>query len=159
MLTAAALVVPALRTLWWWFPEGPKFTMGGFYCPLGAEPHVLDHEWLDALTVVTLSAELDGVPAAVMALCLSAILAFRGRWSAVAGWVTAALFVLIAGVFTIPYAVQIVSDGCARVLRFGGWDIVTSGVLQHYLAGAALVVLLTGVRRAVVPAAHRATPM
>ncbi|MEV1005650.1 hypothetical protein [Nonomuraea sp. NPDC050202] len=65
----------------------------------------------------------------------------------VAAWLTAALFVIIAGVFTIPYAVQFVSEGCTDTLRLGGWGIVKFGPILHYLAGAVLVTFLALIRR------------
>jgi hypothetical protein len=95
----------------------------------------------------TVTAELNGWPTAVMALGLSATLALRGRWGMVAAWLTVALFVIIAGVFTIPYAVQFVSEGCTDTLRLGGWDIVKFGPILHYLAGAVLVTFLALIRR------------
>ncbi|MGR6912857.1 hypothetical protein ACU635_01205 [[Actinomadura] parvosata] len=64
-----------------------------------------------------------------------------------AAWLTAALFVLIAGVFSIPYAVQIISDGCTDSIQFGGWDIVMYGPILHYVAGAVLVAFLALIRR------------
>lgn len=144
LLTLAALAAPALRTAWWYFPEGPTYSTQGFVCPLSAEPPFhADVGWLTEINWRTMSAELNGWSTAVMALGLSATLALRGRWRTIAGWTTAALFVVIAGLFTIPYAIEIVSDGCRDTLRFGGWGIVEYGPHLHYLTGAVLVVFLT----------------
>ncbi|MEV6038275.1 hypothetical protein AB0L65_44500 [Nonomuraea sp. NPDC052116] len=93
------------------------------------------------------SAESYGWPTLMMALGLSATLALRSRWGTLAGWLTAALFVVVAIVFTIPYAFEIVSDSCVYTFRFVGWDVVERGPFLHYLAGAVLVLFLTQVRR------------
>ncbi|MEV0620568.1 hypothetical protein AB0I81_45100 [Nonomuraea sp. NPDC050404] len=103
----------------------------------------LDVEWLWEITRLTITAEAAGLPTAVMALGLVAVLAFRGAWSA---RVTAALFVAIAVVFTIPYAITTVPDDCGSSLRFGGWHIVEPGPAVHYLAAAALVGSLGRIR-------------
>ncbi|MFI7617638.1 hypothetical protein ACIBP6_41085 [Nonomuraea terrae] len=148
MLTLAALAAPALRTFSLYFPEGPTYSTEGFTCPLSSEPLVLtDVGWLIEINWRTISAELNGWPTAVMALGLCAVLALRGRWGVAAAWLTAALFVVIAGVFTIPYAVQIISDGCTDTIQFGGWDIVMYGPILHYVAGAVLVTFLAFIRR------------
>ncbi|SDI63055.1 hypothetical protein [Nonomuraea jiangxiensis] len=148
LLTVAALAAPALRTFSLYFPEGPTYSTQGFVCPLSSEPIVFtDVGWLIEINWQTISAELNGWPTAVMALGLCATLALRGRWGIAAAWLTAALFLVIAGVFTIPYAVEIISDGCTDTLRFGGWDIVESGPILHYLAGAVLVTFLALIRR------------
>lgn len=147
-LTLAALTAPALRTFSLYVPEGPTYSTRGFVCPLSSEPIIFsDVGWLLNINWQTISAELNGRPTAVMALCLCAILALRGGWVKVAAWSTVALFVVIAGVFTIPYAVQIISDGCTDTIRFGGWDIVTYGPILHYAAGAVLVAFLALIRR------------
>ncbi|WP_326823855.1 hypothetical protein [Streptosporangium sp. NBC_01756] len=147
-MTLAALVAPASRTVRWYFPAGPTYTAEGFACPLSAEPHVFqDVGWLIEINWRTISAELNGWPTAVMALGLSAVLALRGRWSTIAGWMTAALFVVIAVVFTTPFAIEIVTDGCQDTLHFGGWNIVEAGPIMHYLAGAVLVIFLSLLRR------------
>jgi hypothetical protein len=146
LLTLAALAAPASRTAWWYFPEGPTYK--GSTCPLSAGPLVFqDVGWLLEINWRTMSAELNGWPTAVMVLGLSAVLVLRGRWGAVAGWVTAALFVVIAMVFTIPFAVEVVSDDCWSTLRFGGWKIIEVGPIAHYLAGAVLVMFLSLLRR------------
>lgn len=148
VLTLAALTAPALRTFSLYFPEGPTYSTQGSYCPLSSEPIVLtDIGWLVEINWQTVSAELNGWPTAVMALGLSATLALRGRWGIVAAWLTVALFVVNAGVFTIPYAVQIISDGCTDTIQFGGWDIVMYGPVLHYVAGAVLVAFLALIRR------------
>ncbi|MFI7057681.1 hypothetical protein ACWDOR_26285 [Streptosporangium canum] len=148
LLTLAALAAPASRTVWWYFPEGPTYTTEGFVCPLGVEPRVFqDAGWLIEINWRTISAELNGWPTVVMALGLSAVLALRGRWVTIAGWVTAALFVVIAVVFTTPFAIEIVTDECRETVHFGGWNIVKTGPIMHYLAGAVLVVFLSLLRR------------
>ncbi|WP_132627567.1 hypothetical protein [Nonomuraea mesophila] len=148
MLTSAALAAPALRTFSWYFPEGPTYSMEALTCPLSAEPLVLtDVGLLVEVNWRTISAELNGWPTAVMALGLCAVLALRGRWGVAAARLTAALFVVIAGVFTIPYAVQIISDGCTDTMRFGGWDIILYGPILHYVAGAVLVTFLALILR------------
>ncbi|WP_433248760.1 hypothetical protein ACQPYK_01110 [Streptosporangium sp. CA-135522] len=147
-MTLAALAAPALRTVWWYFPEGPTYTAEGFACPLSAEPYVFqDVGWLIEISWRTISAELNGWPTAVMALGLSVVLALGGRWGTIAGWVTAALFVVIAVLFTIPFAIEIVTDDCRDTLRFGGWKIIEAGPAMHYLAGAVLVIFLSLLRR------------
>ncbi|MEU4830105.1 hypothetical protein [Streptosporangium sp. NPDC023615] len=60
---------------------------------------------------------------------------------------TAALFVLIAVVFTIPFAIEIVTDDCRNTLRFTGRDIIAAGPVTHCSGGAALVVFLSLLRR------------
>ncbi|MFI7419437.1 hypothetical protein [Nonomuraea sp. NPDC049684] len=105
-------------------------------------------DWLIEINWGTFSAELAGLPTGVMALGLCATLALRGGWGVVAAWVTAALFVVIAGVFSLPYAVRVILDGCRDALEFGGWNIVRFGPVLHYLAGAVLVTFLALVLRA-----------
>ncbi|MER6509407.1 hypothetical protein ABT158_21475 [Nonomuraea sp. NPDC001636] len=61
---------------------------------------------------------------------------------------TVALFVVFAGVFSLPYAVRVIMDGCRDTLEFGGLDIVRFGPMLHYSAGAVLVTFLALVRRA-----------
>ncbi|WP_084962235.1 hypothetical protein [Thermoactinospora rubra] len=70
----AALAAPALRTAWWYIPEGPTFTAEGFVCPLSAEPYdgLPDVDWLIEINWRTMSAELDGWPTVAMALGLLA---------------------------------------------------------------------------------------
>jgi hypothetical protein len=81
----AALAAPALRTASWYFPEGPVFTAEAFTCPLSVEPYAAtDVDWLMAINWPTISAELNGWPTGVMALALAAVIALRGRWSAIA---------------------------------------------------------------------------
>ncbi|MER6176423.1 hypothetical protein [Streptosporangium sp. NPDC001681] len=147
-MTLAALAAPASRTVWWYFPEGSVSTAEGFTCPLSAEPYVFqDVGWLIEINWRTITAELNGWPTAVMVLGLGAVLALRGRWGTIAGWVTAALFVVIAVVFTIPFAIEIVTDDCRNTLRFGGWNIIKVGPVMHYLGGAVLVMFLSLLRR------------
>ncbi|WP_206184936.1 hypothetical protein, partial [Thermoactinospora rubra] len=74
-------------------------------------------------------------------------LALTGRWGAVAAWAMAALFVVSAVVFTIPWAVEIVSDSCRDTLRFTGWGAVKDGPMFHYLAGAVLLLITSRLRR------------
>ncbi|MEV8630898.1 hypothetical protein AB0395_04505 [Streptosporangium sp. NPDC051023] len=137
-----------MRTAWWYFPEGPIYESELFICPADAEPYVFqDVGWLIEINWRTMSAELNGWPTVVMALGLAAVLALRGRWSTIAAWVTAALFAVIAVVFTIPFAIEMVTDDCRETLRFGGWNIVETGPIMHYLAGAVLVVFLSLFRR------------
>ncbi|MBT2231657.1 hypothetical protein [Nonomuraea sp. NEAU-A123] len=143
LLSLAALAAPASRTVWRYFLEGPAYGFVRISC---ADPFA-NIGWLIEINGQTTSAESNGWPTAVMALGLSATLASRGKWGTIAGWMTAVLFVVIAGVFTIPYAVQVVMDGCMDTLRFGGWHIVESGPILHYLTGAVLVMFLTLVRR------------
>ncbi|WP_344921299.1 hypothetical protein [Streptosporangium oxazolinicum] len=122
--------------------------MKGFTCPLSAKPYVFqDVGWLMEINWRTISAELDGWPTVVMALGLSAVLTLRGRWGTIAGWVTAALFVVIAVLFTIPFAIDIVTDGCQNTFRFGGWNIIAAGPVMHYLGGTVLVMFLLLLRR------------
>lgn len=147
MLAVGALAAPALRTFSLYFPEGSTYSTEVFVCPLSSELVLTDVGWLIEINWRTISAELNGWPTAVMALGLCAILALRGRWGIAAAWLTSVLFVVIAGVFTIPYAVEIISDGCTDTLRFGGWEIVESGPILHYLAGAVLVAFLALIRR------------
>ncbi|MFD1544561.1 hypothetical protein [Nonomuraea guangzhouensis] len=116
------LAAPALRTVWWYFPEGPDYSTQSFIRISCAIEPFANVGWL-----IDINGETIGT---------------------IAGWVTAALFVVIAGVFTIPYAIQIVMDGCMDTLRFGGWKIVESGPILHYSAGAVLVMFLMLVRRA-----------
>ncbi|GAA4208303.1 hypothetical protein GCM10022252_73270 [Streptosporangium oxazolinicum] len=147
-MTLAALAAPASRTVWWYFQEGPTSEVKGFTCPLSAEPYVFqDVGWLIEINWRTISAELNGWPTVVMALGLSAVLALRGRWSTIAGWVTTALFVVIAVVFTIPFAIELVTDDCRNTLHFGGWNIIEVGPVMHYLGGAVLVMFLSLLRR------------
>lgn len=147
LLTLAALAAPASRTAWWTFLAGPSYSYTGGVCPLGARPHVFpDGDRLAGIIWEIVAAEANGRPLAVMALGLSAMLALRGRWGVIAGWVTAASSVVIAVVFTIPYAIRIVTEGCVQTLRFGGWDIVY-GPFPHHLAGAVLVMFLALVLR------------
>ncbi|AQZ67217.1 hypothetical protein BKM31_42355 [[Actinomadura] parvosata subsp. kistnae] len=147
-LTLAALAAPALRTYSLYFPEGPTYSTKGFACPLSSEPLApTDIGWLTELNWRTVSADLNGWPTAVMALGLCAVLVLRGRWGVAAAWLTAALFVVIAGVFSIPYAVQVSLDDCTETIRFGGWDIVMYGPILHYVAGAVLVAFLALIRR------------
>ncbi|MEU7862236.1 hypothetical protein [Nonomuraea sp. NPDC049141] len=146
-MTLAALAAPALRTVWRYFPEGPAYSTRSFLRFSCADYPFANVGWLIDINGQTISAEMNGWPTAVMAFGLSATLALRGRWGTIAGWLTAALFVMIAGVFTIPFAIQVVMDGCMDTLRFGGWKIVESGPILHYLAGAVLVMFLTLVRR------------
>ena len=144
----AALVAPASRTAWWDFPEEPAYYWTSSVCPLSGEPPVFtDIGWLAEINWATMSAESNGWPTAMMALGLSATLVLRGRRGTIAGWMTAALFVVIAVVFTMPYAIEIVSDGCMDTLRFRGWDIVAYGPLLHYVSSALLVMFLTLVLR------------
>ncbi|MEV4367481.1 hypothetical protein AB0J71_10445 [Nonomuraea sp. NPDC049637] len=105
-------------------------------------------DWLIEINWATVSADLSGWPTGVMALGLCATLALRGGWGVFAAWVTAALFVVIAGLFSLPYAVRVVVDGCQETLEFGGWNIVRFGPILHYVAGAVLVTFLALVRRA-----------
>ncbi|GII84552.1 hypothetical protein Ssi03_25420 [Sphaerisporangium siamense] len=141
-------MAPAWRTFWLYFPEGPVYETRGFVCPLAAEPYTFhEFEWLVEINWRTISAELNGWPSAVMAVGLSAVLALPRRWGTIAGWVTAALFGVIAVVFTSPYAVRVVSDRCVDTLHFGGWDIIEAGPIMHYLSGAVLVVFLSLFRR------------
>ncbi|MEV6868503.1 hypothetical protein AB0M44_46965 [Streptosporangium subroseum] len=147
LLTLAALAAPASRTVWWYL-EGLTHTTEGFYCPLSAGPYVFqDVDWLIEINWRTIDAELNGWPTAVMVLGLGAVLALRGRWGTIAGWVTAAMFVVIAVVFTIPFAIEIVTDDCRNTLRFGGWNIIKVGPIMHYLGGAVLVMFLSLFRR------------
>ncbi|GAA3246603.1 hypothetical protein GCM10020216_076400 [Nonomuraea helvata] len=113
-LTLAALAAPALRTVWWYFPEGPAYSTHRFIrfsCDVFPFANV---GWLIEIHGWTISAELNGWPTAVMALGLSATLARRGRWGTVAGWMTAALFVVIAGVFTHGMQVRQDQRACLR---------------------------------------------
>lgn len=81
-----------------------------------------------------------------MALGLSATLALPRVWGTIAGWVTVAVFVVIAVVFTIPFAVEIV-PACVETLRFRGWDIVEFGPIVYYVVGVVLVMFLLLLRR------------
>ncbi|MEU4233555.1 hypothetical protein AB0F17_55515 [Nonomuraea sp. NPDC026600] len=147
-MNLAALAAPASRTAWWDFLEELAYYWTSSVCPLSSEPPVFtDVGWLVEIHWATMFAELNGWPTAVMALGLSAALALGGRRGAIAGWMTAALFVVIAVMFTMPYAIEIVSDGCMDTLRFGGWDIVEYGPLLQYVTGAVLVMFLALVRR------------
>ncbi|MFG1941345.1 hypothetical protein [Nonomuraea sp. NPDC048826] len=147
LLTVAALAAPALRMYAMYFPEGPTYSARGSYCALSSEPLVLsDLDRLAEINLRIIFAEMNGWPVAVMALGLCTTLALRGRWGTVAAWVTVAVFVVFAGVFTIPYVVQVISDGCTSTIRFGGWRLVTYSPVLHYLAGAVLVAFLASVR-------------
>lgn len=146
-MTLAALAAPASRTVWWHLQEWSTYTRG-FTCPLSAESYVLqDVGWLTEISWRTVSAESNGWPTAVMVLGLGAVLALRGRWGTIAGWATAALFVVIAVVFTIPFAIEVVTDECRNALRFRGWNIIAAGPVMHYVGGAVLVVFLSLLRR------------
>ncbi|MEU1720390.1 hypothetical protein [Nonomuraea sp. NPDC005692] len=105
-------------------------------------------DWLIEINWATVSAELHGWPTGVMALGLCATLALRGRWGVFAAWVTVVLFVVFAGVFSLPYAVRVILGDCRETLQFGGWDIVRFGPMLHYFVGAVLVAFLALVRRA-----------
>ncbi|MFI7691672.1 hypothetical protein ACIBQ6_21570 [Nonomuraea sp. NPDC049655] len=149
LLTLAALAAPALRTLQWRLSGGPTYSAHGYACPLSAEPWKPGKfDWLVEINWGTISAELSGWPTGVMALGLCATLALRGGWGACAAWVTVALFVVFAGVFSLPYAVRVILDDCRETLEFGGWDIVRFGPILHYSMGAVLATFLALVRRA-----------
>lgn len=148
-MALAALAAPALRTLQRRLSGGPSHSARGYACPLSAEPWKPGKfDWLIEINWGTVSAELSGWPTGVMALGLCATLALRGGWGAFAAWVTVALFVVFAGVFSLPYAVRVIMDGCRDTLESGGLDIVRFGPMLHYSAGAVLVTFLALVRRA-----------
>ncbi|SDJ22973.1 hypothetical protein SAMN05421874_101136 [Nonomuraea maritima] len=156
MAALAALAAPASRTIWRHLPEEAIYRTVFIRCPFAlaedapvyaGPPGYEDVGWLMEINWQVVSAESYGWPTLTMALGLSATLALRGRRGTLAGWLTAALFVVVAIVFTIPDAFEIVSDNCVYTLRFVGWDLVERGPFLHYLAGAVLVLFLTQVRR------------
>ncbi|MFI7451278.1 hypothetical protein ACIBQX_27535 [Nonomuraea sp. NPDC049714] len=108
---------------------------------MSAEPYAsTDVDWLLAINWPTISAELNGRPTGVMALALAAVIALRGRWSAIAAWAGAGLFLVGAVVFSIPFAIEVVEVGCRETIRFSLWDAVWFGPFLNYVTGAALLV-------------------